>query len=256
VNPFGIAAMLFVGATLGLLGSGGSVLTVPILVYAFGMGMPQATGYSLLLVGVTSLAGAWANWRRKLVSLRITAWFAIPSLISVYATRAFVVPHLPASVERFLLLAFAALMVAAALAMIRRRPIAANLTGADCSCPALMAEGFVVGIVAGFLGAGGGFLIVPALVLLGRLPMPLAIGTSLTIITVQSLVGFAGAYQSGMTLNGPLVAVLLASAVVGMVIGLLLSLRIAARQLRTAFGWFLLVAGVVIAVRELLDSSH
>jgi uncharacterized membrane protein YfcA len=248
--------MLLVGATLGLLGSGGSVLTVPILVYAFGMGMPQATGYSLLIVGVTSLAGVWTNWRRELVSLRVTAWFAIPSLISVYLTRAFLVPHLPASVERMLMAAFAALMIAAALAMIRRRSRQSNATGADCSCPALMAEGFVIGVVAGLLGAGGGFLIVPALVLLGRLPMPLAIGTSLTIIAVQSLIGFAGAYQGGMAVDWLLLALLTGAALVGMVAGLRLSPHIAAHQLRTAFGWFLLLAGVAIGARELLYSGY
>jgi len=256
VNPFGIVAMFLVGATLGLLGSGGSVLTVPILVYAFGMAMPQATGYSLMLVGLTTLAGAAVNWWRKLVSLRITAWFAIPSLISVYATRAFLVPRLPAGVERFLMLAFAMLMMAAALAMIRRRPAASNLTGADCSCPALMAEGFIIGVVAGLLGAGGGFLIVPALVLLGRLPMPLAVGTSLTIIAVQSLTGFAGAYQGGMVVDWPLLTLLTSVSLAGLVLGLLISPRVAAHQLRTAFGWFLLLAGAAIAIRELMDSSH
>lgn len=248
--------MLLAGATLGLLGSGGSVLTVPILVYAFGMGMPQATGYSLLVVGVTSLAGAWTNWHRKLVSLRVTAWFAIPSLISVYLTRVFLVTHLPASVERMLMAAFAALMIAAAIAMIRRRSRQSNATEADCSCPALMAEGFVIGVIAGLLGAGGGFLIVPALVLLGRLPMPLAIGTSLTIIAVQSLTGFAGAYQSGMAVDWLLLALLTGAALVGMFAGLRLSPHIAAHQLRTAFGWFLLLAGAAIAARELLYSGH
>ena len=248
--------MLLVGATLGLLGSGGSVLTVPILVYAFGMAMPQATGYSLLVVGVTSLAGAWVSWRRGLVSAPITGWFAVPSLISIYWTRAYLVPRLPASLERYLMAAFAALMMAAALAMIRRRPAESNTTGADCSCPALMAEGFLIGVVAGLLGAGGGFLIVPALVLVGRLPMPLAIGTSLTIIAVQSLSGFAGAYRVGMAVDWPGLALLTSVAVIGMIAGLRLSPRFAAHQLRKGFGWFLLLAGAAIAIRELLDSSH
>ena len=256
MNPIGIVAMLLAGVTLGLLGSGGSVLTVPILVYAFGMGMPQATGYSLLVVGVTSLAGAWANWRRKLISLRVTAWFAIPSLISVYLTRAFLVPQLPTGIERWLMAAFAALMIAAALAMLRPRAVQPNGTEADCSCPSLMAEGFLVGILAGLLGAGGGFLIVPALVLVGRLPMPLAIGTSLTIIAVQSLTGFAGAFQGGMSVDWPLLAMLTAAALTGMLAGLMLSPHIAAHRLRTAFGWFLLLAGAGIAARELMNSGH
>ena len=119
-----------------------------------------------------------------------------------------------------------------------------------------MAEGFVIGVVAGLLGAGGGFLIVPALVLLGRLPMPLAIGTSLTIIAVQSLIGFAGAYQGGMAVDWLLLALLTGAALVGMVAGLRLSPHIAAHQLRTAFGWFLLLAGVAIGARELLYSGY
>ena len=256
MNVFGTGAMLLVGATLGLLGSGGSVLTVPILVYMFGFDAPHATGYSLFVVGVTSLAGAWSNWRRKLVSVRITAWFAVPSLISVYWTRAVLVPRLPPNGERILMTAFAVLIMAAAVAMLRRRPVESPVTRADCNCPALLAEGFVIGIIAGLFGAGGGFLIVPALVLLGRLPMPLAIGTSLTIIAVQSLTGFAGAYQGGMDVDWPLLALLTAAALVGMLAVLRLSPHIAAYQLRTAFGWFLLLAGAAIAARELLYSSY
>jgi len=256
VNPFAIAAMFFVGATLGLLGSGGSVLTVPILFYGLDLGMHQATGYSLLVVGVTSAFGALSNWRRGTVSLWIAAWFAVPSLISVYWTRAVLVPRLPAGSDRVLMAAFAVLMIAAAIAMIRRGAPDADPPESQCRCPVLMAEGFVVGILAGLFGAGGGFLIVPALVLVGRLPMRLAVGTSLTIISVQSLIGFVGTYRSGMAIDWTLLGVVTGTAIIGMLVGLLLSPRVAAHHLRAAFGWFLLVAGVAIATRELLNPSH
>jgi uncharacterized membrane protein YfcA len=249
--------MCLVGVTLGLLGSGGSVLTVPLLVYGLGLSMPQATSDSLFVVGITSIAGAWTYWRRELVSVRVAAWFAIPSLISVYWTRAILVPHLPAESQRPLMIAFAVLMTVAAVAMIRRRaPDAQPFEAAGCKCPALMAEGFGVGLIAGLFGAGGGFLIVPALVLLGRLPMKLAVGTSLTVISLQSLTGFAGSYHGGAAIDWPSLARITAAALTGLVVGLLISPRLAAHSLRSAFGWSLLVAGIAIAARELLNPGY
>jgi hypothetical protein len=248
---FGAVAVLGVGITLGLLGSGGSVLTVPVLVYVLGLPMHDATGHSLALVGVTGLAGAWAHWRRGNVSPQITGWFGIPSLLSVYATRTLLAPRLPAAADRALLLAFAGLMTAAAAAMLRRRVEDPKATAAECSCPALTTQGLLIGVVAGLLGAGGGFLIVPALVILGGLPMRLAVGTSLTIIAAQSLAGFAGAYQAGVPFQWKLLAALTSMASLGMALGLALNSRVPAARLRTAFGWFLLLAGAAIAGAEL-----
>lgn len=266
--------MLLVGGALGLLGGGGSILAVPVLVYGFGLAATQATGYSLLIVGAASLVGAWANWRRGLVSVRIAVIFALPSLVSVYLTRAYLVPALPQQIpllpgmapgvtidrDRLLMMAFALLMTVTAIAMIRGRRDSEQGLGTDeesgetCSCWPLMLEGLGVGAMAGLFGAGGGFLIIPALVLLAHLPMRLAVGTSLAIISVQSLLGFVGAVQAGSGTDWELLAKVTAIAMAGMGFGLLVGPRLRAGTLRAAFGWFVLLVGAGIGVGELLSS--
>jgi uncharacterized membrane protein YfcA len=251
---------------VGLPGGGGSILAVPVLVYGFGLAATQATGYSLLIVGVASLLGAWANWRRGLVSVRITAFFALPSMASVYLTRAYLVPALPQRIfllpgvsmgrDRLLMVAFAALMAVTAVAMIRGRRDSAQdgeESRESCFCGPLMAEGLAVGAIAGLFGAGGGFLIIPALVLLAHLPMRRAVGTSLAIISVQSLFGFVGAVQASSGTDWRLLAEVTLIAIAGMGLGLLVGPRLQAGTLRTAFGWFVLLMGAGIGVRELFS---
>lgn len=259
--------MLLVGASLGLLGGGGALLTVPVLVYMFHVGATDATGYSLAVVGITSLAGAIAHWKRGQVATRIATIFALPSLVSVYLTRAFLIPALPEQIaigkdlvmgrDHLLMLAFAGLMAVTAVAMIRSKPREIAPGAPECNCPALIAEGLIIGFIAGLFGAGGGFLIIPALVLIAHLPMRLAVGTSLAIIAVQSLLGFAGSVQASHSGGGAIDWMLLTevtgTAMAGMGLGLLLSPRIPARHLRTGFGWFVLMVGAGIGVRELLS---
>lgn len=263
----GLTAMLLVGTSLGLLGGGGALLTVPVLVYMFGVGATDATGYSLAVVAVTSLAGAFAHWRRGLVARRVALIFAAPSLVSVYLTRAFLIPALPNQIhllpdlfigrDRLLMLAFAVMMAATAIVMIRGKQRVCENPDVECNCPGLALQGLIIGMIAGLFGAGGGFLIVPALVLLAHLPIRLAVGTSLAIISVQSLLGFLGSVQAAvetsMTIDWRLLTEITIAAMLGMIFGLLLSPRIASRHLRAAFGWFVLIIGVGIGIRELLS---
>lgn len=260
--------MLLVGATMGVLGGGGALLTVPVLVYLFHVGATDATGYSLAVVGITSIVGAIAHWRRGLVAMRMALIFAIPSLVTVYLTRAYLIPALPVEItilpgmhllrDRAMMLGFAALMAVTAIAMIRSKTRAIEGdAAADCDCRTLAAEGLAVGFLAGLFGAGGGFLIVPALVLIARLPIRLAVGTSLMIISVQSLLGFAGSMQAASSGAGVIDWLLLLEvtsiALAGMGIGLYIGPRMASHHLKTAFGWFVLTVGVGIGIRELIS---
>jgi uncharacterized membrane protein YfcA len=255
----GWGATWFVGLALGLIGGGGSILTVPILVYLFGVPATQATGDSLFIVGATSLAGALVHGVNGRVSTRVAAVFAPPSIAAVYVVRRWGVPLLPAdialwpgtSVRRdvLLMLGFAIVMAVAASAMIRRR---SSVAPAATPHPVpLMLLAATVGAVAGFFGAGGGFLIVPALVLVAGLPMSTAVGTSLAIIAVQSLAGFVGVLQASPPADWPLLVGVTVLALTGMGAGLWLCPRISGPQLRAGFGWFVMAMSVVIAWHEL-----
>ncbi|MBR9974870.1 MAG: sulfite exporter TauE/SafE family protein [Bacteroidetes bacterium] len=261
---FGFIAAIVIGVTLGLIGGGGSILTVPSLVYLSGVQSVPATAYSLFVVGLTALVGSVAYMRQGLVSYRTAVVFGIPSLLAVFATRRFLVPAIPVelgsvagiAVSRDLavMLFFAALMVAASVSMIRR----GRQEGADEELrfhyPMIVVEGIVVGVLTGLVGAGGGFLIIPALVLLARLPMKLAVGTSLLIIAAKSLVGFTGDLAQ-MDVNWNFLALFSAFAVGGILLGTWLTRFVPGHRLKPAFGWFTLAMGVYIIGRELTFHS-
>jgi uncharacterized membrane protein YfcA len=259
----GALAMVAVGLTLGLIGGGGSILTVPILVYILGIAATEAMGFSLFIVGATSCAGAVAHAARGNVSLRIAATFAGPSLVAAYLVRRWLVPAIPRTIalggwsarrDDVLMMGFALVMAAAATAMIRTRR--SELEPFDPPRPAMLAPlGGFVGAVAGLFGAGGGFLIVPALVLVADLPMALAIGTSLAIITTQSLAGFVGVVQTAARIDWPLLLALTALALSGMAGGLALGRRVSGASLRAGFGWFVLAMSGLIAAAELVSLS-
>ncbi len=259
---------VLVGAVMGLIGAGGSILTVPILVYVVGVDVVTATAYSLFVVGVTSAVGAASYWRRGLVHGRAAVAFAVPSLTAVFVTRRFLVPAIPAqlgtvaglavSKELFILLLFAVIMAASALTMIRppRRLRDAPADGAGggprtrVNVPVAAAEGAVIGVFTGMVGAGGGFAIVPALAVYLRLPMRVAVGTSLTIIAAKSLIGFLGDVSLPVEFDWPLLAAFTALAVAGVLAGSRLARRVPADKLRPAFGWFVLAAAAAILLRE------
>lgn len=253
---FGYLAAVVIGVTLGLMGGGGSILTVPVLVYLFGLPASLATGYSLFIVGATAAIGAGLMARRGLVVGRAALGFALPSFLTVWLTRHFLLPALPASLgqvslDTLLLVFFAALMLATAASMLRGRKEAGGGATEPVDLRQLVPPALVVGGVTGLVGAGGGFLIVPALTLAVKLPIKRAVGTSLAIIAANSLFGFfSDAKIRGEAQWGFLLALTVLAAG-GMGLGTLLSKRIPGERLRPAFGVFLLVMGTYMVAREI-----
>jgi uncharacterized protein len=259
---FGYFSSILIGVSLGLIGGGGSILTVPVLVYLFSVDAVAATAYSLFIVGFTSAVGSISYFKNGLVNVKTAVVFGIPSIISVFLTRAYLVPAIPKevfSISQFvvtksllMLLLFAILMIGASYSMIKKgkTTIENEETSPQVfNYPFIILEGAIVGVLTGLVGAGGGFLIIPALVLLSKLPMKEAIGTSLVIIAAKSLIGFFG--ESSETLiDWALIGTVTGLAVVGIFIGSALSKRIDGAQLKPAFGWFVLVMGVYIIVKE------
>ncbi len=234
---------ILVGVSLGLLGGGGSILTVPLLVYVAGMDAKEAIATSLLVVGVTSIAALVPHARAGRVRWRTGALFGLAAMAGAYLGGR-LAAYVPGTV---LLVAFAVMMVATAIAMIRGRAAEPRSPDGSHDLPLLMVlgEGVVVGLVTGIVGAGGGFLVVPALVLLGGLPMPVAVGTSLLVIAMKSFAGLAG-YLSSVSIDWRLAGAVTAMAVLGSIVGGLLAGRVHQDGLRKAFGWFVLVMGAVV----------
>jgi uncharacterized membrane protein YfcA len=255
---FGYLAAVIVGLVLGLLGGGGSILSIPILVYLFNIPPEIAGAYSLFIVGVTSFVGAIPKYKQQLVHLKTGIVFGLPSIISIFITRSFIVPNIPDHImdiggyditKRMLLLGvFAILMVLASVPMIRgKRDIASN--NKRFRTVLVILEGMLIGFLTGLVGAGGGFLIIPALVFLTGLHFKTAVGTSLFIISINSLSGFLGDVMHH-EMNWPLLLALTALAIIGILIGNNLGKKISGIRLRMAFGWLTLVTGIYILVRE------
>ena len=263
MDILGYSLSILIGVSLGLIGGGGSILTVPVLVYVMGVSPVLSTAYSLFIVGLTALVGSGNYARKRLLDYRTALLFGIPSILAVYGTRRFLVPLLPdpvftlagfaVSKDLFVMLLFAVLMVGASVSMIRRGKPESDDPQAEHprqNYALILVEGLVVGTLTGFVGAGGGFLIIPALVLFGGLPMKKAVGTSLLIIAAKSLLGFLGDIGT-QPIDWPFLLLFSAFAVAGIFIGFYLSHRISGARLRPAFGWFVLVMGIYILVREL-----
>ncbi|GAB4135019.1 MAG: sulfite exporter TauE/SafE family protein [Bacteroidia bacterium] len=258
----GYISAILIGLSLGLIGGGGSILTVPVLVYLFQVDAVLATAYSLFIVGTTSLVGAYPKYKSGLIHMKTAIIFGIPSIAAVYLTRMFIVPAIPNEIftvgslvvtkSVLLLLLFAVLMVAAAYSMIRNKQSDNSETSAEeikYNYPMILLEGTVVGILTGLVGAGGGFLIIPALVLFSKLPMKTAVGTSLLIIAAKSLFGFIG--DLGHThMDWLLLLSVTGLAIAGIFIGNILSKKIDSDKLKKGFGWFVLVMGAYIIIKE------
>lgn len=257
---FGYIAAFVMGLTLGSLGSGGSILTVPILVYLMGVAPVTATGYSLLIVGSAAAYGALRYYRRGLVNLRAAVSFAVPSVIAVYLTRAFLMPAIPDPIisapvalgkDMVIMVLFAVLMVASALMMLRNsRKITPPKE--KVHHPVLVfVEGAIVGVATGILGAGGGFLIIPALVLLIGMPMKEAVGASLLIIALKSLIGFIGDLQAGIALQFPMLVIFLAATFGGIWAATKISEKFDGQKMQRVFAVFTLTVAGVIVVMEI-----
>ena len=258
----GYLASILIGISLGLIGGGGSILTVPVLVYLFHVEPVLATAYSLFIVGSSSLIGAWPKYKQGFVNLKTAIIFGIPSIVAVFATRKFLLPAIPSALgtiagfeitkSLMMMLLFAILMVASSFSMIRSKssPIDLKEEAQIFNYPMILLEGALVGLLTGLVGAGGGFLIIPALVMLSKLPMKQAVGTSLLIIAAKSLIGFTGDLGKS-AIDWTLLLSVTALAIAGIFIGDKLSKRIDGNKLKTGFGWFVLIMGLYIIAQQL-----
>lgn len=263
MNIAGYSASIFIGISLGLIGGGGSILTVPVLVYLFSLDAVLATAYSLFIVGSTSVVGSLSYFKKGLVNIKTAIVFGIPSIAAIFLTREYLLPAIPQDVftigsytitkNMLLMLLFAILMIAASYSMIRKDGQAND--GAtqkqQFNYFQILLQGIFIGVVTGLIGAGGGFLIIPALVNLLKLPMKTAVGTSLVIISINSLMGFLFSLSHTSVQWGFLLSIA-SIAIIGILIGSYLSTKIKAPKLKTAFGWFVLVMGIYIIVKETL----
>jgi uncharacterized protein len=262
IEIFGYTAALIIGVSLGLIGAGGSILTVPVLVYLLQVEPVLSTAYSLFIVGSTSLVGAFDYMRKGLVHYKAALIFAAPSFVAVFLTRKYLVPAIPDTLWTFenfvvtkavgILLFFAFIMIAASISMILKnnnKDEVAEATPVHFNLPLIGVEGFAVGILTGLVGAGGGFLIIPALVVLAKLPMKLAVGTSLLIIAAKSLIGFTGDL-GGQSIQWAFLLTFTALPVIGIFIGTWLSRFISGARLKTGFGWFVLFMAAYMIWKE------
>ncbi len=256
----GFALGVLIGITLGLIGSGGSVLTIPILVYLMHISPSHATTYSLFIVGSAALVGSIKGIRAHLLDYKMALYFGLPSIFSIFIMRKFVIPTLPATLftiynyaitkDLFIMLVFAVLMIITAFSMIVSSKQLKN-TREEIGKNSIIIKGVFVGLLSGFVGVGGGFLIVPILIFSGELPMKKAVATSLIIIAANSLIGFAGSLNSE-PIQWKFLLAFTTFAVAGIYAGIYLSNKISNKKLKPAFGWFVLITGIFIIIKELL----
>jgi len=243
---------------LALTGGGGSLLSVPILVYLFSLDVVTASSYSLFIVGTTSLIGAWLKQKDQRIDIRSGIIFTACSVIAIFSTRKWIVPSIPDEIlvyddvtltKRALILGvFALLAIVSSLAVLLKR----HYNSAQQEQPKLkllVPVGFSTGILVGFVGAGGGFLILPSLSFFARLPFKIALGTTLLVIGMNSLLGFIGDVLN-YEINWSFLLLITTLAITGMVIGNSYTNRIPIQRLRTSFGWLVLTIALAILVTE------
>ena len=258
---FGYIGALFVGITLGLIGSGGSILSLPIFVYLFGINPVIATAYSLFTVGLTSLIGSIKNIKLKLIHINTVIYFSFSAAVSVYLTRRYVIELIPDEIisigeliitkEKFLMLFFALLIYFAGIAMIRKRKDndAKEKKAYKYSKVLILAEGTVVGFITGLVGAGGGFIIIPVLVLFSKLDMKKAIATSLVIISIKSLFGFIGDIENHI-IDWLFLIKFSSISIIGIFIGQAIGLKTDGSKLKKGFGYFIIIVASSILFKE------
>ena len=261
----GYIAAVFIGIVLGMMGGGGSILTVPVLVYLLHLDAITATTYSLFIVGVTSLTGGTRAYIKKQVDFKTVSEFGIPSIFSIFITRHFILPAIPEKLfsignieftrDTMLMVVFAFLMLTASAFMIFNgddenieHPVSQER---NSKILPLALWGLAIGLLTGLLGAGGGFLIIPALVLFVKLPMKTAIGTSLVIIAINSIFGFLFSLKQ-TPLDWKILLLFTGLAIVGIYFGSRFAEKIPGKTLKKWFGWFVIAMGVLIILKELV----
>jgi uncharacterized membrane protein YfcA len=256
VNLVGHALAVCIGLSLGLIGGGGSVLALPVLMYVMGVETKSAIAMTLAIVGSVSLIGVVSHWRSGNVNLKAAIMFAPPAMVGSYVgAKIATLPIVSATAQ---LMGFVVMMVTASILMIQRsgkkkseEPLnAAPTSGIWQRFLLIPLAGLSVGLVTGFVGIGGGFLVIPALVLLVQIPMKQAIGTSLLVIAFQSVTGFWGYLSSQIPINLPLVFSFIVAASMGILLGSHLSQFVPGKQLEKGFGYFLLAIAVLIVVKS------
>lgn len=259
----GYIAIILAGISIGLIGAGGGILTVPILVYLFAINPVLATAYSLFLVGSTSLVAVIPKYLSKNISFKTALIFGIPSMISVFITRKFILPEIPNTVfhigqiavskSLFLMVLFAILMIFAARSMLKKRTLPTDSQIDNTAVRPIFVSllGFFEGCLTGLVGAGGGFIIIPILTLLAKIEIKKAIGTSLLIVAVKSLIGSIGDVTSGyLEIDWSFLLTISSLSIFGMFIGNALSKKIDGQRLKSGFGWFILIMGIYILIKE------
>lgn len=254
----GYFGALIVGLVLGLIGGGGSILTVPLLVYLLGYNPIIATAYSLFVVGTTSMVGTYQKHRKGLVDFKTGLAFSFPSFIAVYLSRRYLVPGIPDTLftigsfsltkEMSIMVFFAIIMLLASISMIKNKKEPDVITEKQAYYKTFI-QGLVIGTITGLIGAGGGFLYVPALVLWANIPMKKAVGTSLIIVTINSLIGFIGDIQT-LEIEWIFLLTFTLISVIGIIIGVFLSKFISGKKLKKSFGFFTLIMAVYIIYKE------
>ena len=254
----GYFGALLVGIILGLIGGGGSILTIPVLVYLFSFEPITATAYSLFVVGTTSAVGSVKNFGKKLIDFRTGLFFAVPAVIAVYVTRRFIVPAIPEKLLEIgdftltknigIMVFFAVMMLLAAFSMIRSKQPELE-KAAVANFPLLMLLASFTGFLTALIGAGGGFIIIPILVLFAKMPMKNAVATSLVIIALNSLIGFTGDLQT-MDIDWKFLLPFSCLSILGIFLGTWLHNFIDGKKLKKSFGWFVLLMSIYIIFKE------
>ena len=246
------------GTTLGLIGAGGSILAVPILVYILKINPLIATAYSLLIVGCTALVGAISFWRDGHVYVRKALQFSMASTCSIWLTRAWLVPNIPLMImgvpkDSFIMILFSLMMMLAAYSMFTFKPNKQSSHNNQTPWLRLISTGLMVGFLSGIVGAGGGFLIIPSLIFIYQFTMKQAIGTSLSIIAINSLIGFSGDLSLGLQIDWSVLGLFILMTFIGVLSGTYINKRVDGDKLKKIFASFVLLLGLSIFFREVFS---
>jgi uncharacterized membrane protein YfcA len=254
----GYCLSIFIGFSLGLIGGGGSILTIPVLVFFFNIDPELATTYSLFIVGLTAISGSIPHYRMHDIDYKMVFLFGIPSVIVLFIMRRWLLALIPVTIlhvgtlvltkSLFILIVFTVMMLIAGWSMIRKKNSHASPKEKQ-SFTRLITEGGITGAITGFIGIGGGFIIVPSLVLFAGLPMKKAIGTSLIIITVNCIVGILGNLEAAASLDYFFLSTFAAFAIIGILAGTWTIQFIPDKKLTPIFGWIILAMSVVVFIR-------